>query len=84
MVVVTSYIKTTEEFGSNFIIEFCYYLDISHHIITTMENQESINISMESINNIIFEFIRHIRDQKKRADTPTIIKYIYKNVEKKL
>ena len=30
-----------------------------------MENHESINISMESINNIIFESMRHIRDQKK-------------------
>ena len=29
-----------------------------------MENHESINISMESINNIIFESMRHIRDQK--------------------
>ena len=48
-----------------------------------MENHESINISMESINNIIFESIRHIRDQKKRADIPTIIKYIYKNEENK-
>ena len=31
-----------------------------------MENHESINISMESINNIIFESIRHLRDQKSR------------------
>ena len=30
-----------------------------------MENQESINLSMESINNTIFESIQHIRDQKK-------------------
>ena len=30
-----------------------------------MQNHESINISMESINNIIFESMRHIRDQKK-------------------
>ena len=48
-----------------------------------MENHESINISMESINNIIFESTRHIRDQEKRADIPTIINYIYKNEENK-
>ena len=30
-----------------------------------MENHKSINISMESINNLIFESIRHIRDQEK-------------------
>ena len=35
----------------------------------TMENHESINISMESINNVIFESIRHIRDQKKSRYT---------------
>ena len=38
---------------------------------------------MESINNIIFESIRHIRDQKKRANIPTIIKYICINEENK-
>ena len=48
-----------------------------------MENQESINLSMESINNTIFESIQHIRDQKKRADIPTIIKCMYKNEENK-
>ena len=42
-----------------------------------MENYESIYISMESINNVIFESMRHIRDQKKTADIPKIIKYIY-------
>ena len=47
-----------------------------------MENHESINISMELINNLIFESIRHVRDQK-RADIPTTIKYIYKNEENK-
>ena len=47
-----------------------------------MENHESINISMESINNLIFESIQHIRDQKK-ADISTIIKCIYKNEENK-
>ena len=47
-----------------------------------MENDESINISMESISDIIFESIRHIRD-KKRANIPIIIKYIYKNEENK-
>ena len=39
---------------------------------------------MWSINGIIFEFIRNIRDQKKkRVGIPTIIKYIYKNEENK-
>ena len=42
-----------------------------------MEDHESIKISMESINNIVFESIRHMGDQKKRADIPTIMKYIY-------
>ena len=43
-----------------------------------MEDHQYINISMESINNIIFESIGHIQDQKKkRADMPTIIKYTY-------
>ena len=37
-----------------------------------MENYKSINRSIESINNIIFESVRHIRDQK-RPDIPTII-----------
>ena len=32
-----------------------------------MENHESINISMESINNLIFESLRHVRDQKKES-----------------
>ena len=48
-----------------------------------MENQESINISIKSINNTIFESIQHIRDQENRANIPTIIKYIYKNEENK-
>ena len=48
-----------------------------------MENHESINLSTESINYMIFESIQHIQDQKKRADIPTIIKYIYKNEENK-
>ena len=39
-----------------------------------MKNQESINISMESINNVIFGSIR-IYEIKKRADIPTIIKF---------
>ena len=43
-----------------------------------MENYESIYISMESINNVIFESMRHIRDQIYiYADIPKIIKYIY-------
>ena len=37
---------------------------------------------MESINNIIFESIRHTRS-KKRANIPTIIKYICINEENK-
>ena len=32
-----------------------------------MENHESINISTESINNLIFESLRHVRDQKKES-----------------
>ena len=32
-----------------------------------MKNHESDNISMESINNIIFESLRHVRDQKKES-----------------
>ena len=43
-----------------------------------MEIHESIDISMESIDNITFESIRY---QKKRADIPIIIKYIYKSEE---
>ena len=43
----------------------------------------SINISIESINNIIFESLQHIQDQIKRADIPITIKYIYKNEENK-
>ena len=31
-----------------------------------MEDHQYINISMESINNIIFESIGHIQDQKKK------------------
>ena len=38
-----------------------------------MQNYESIYMSMESINNLIFESIRHVRDEKKIADLPTII-----------
>ena len=75
--VVTSYIQTAVEFRSNFIIEFWYYLNIFHETVTTMKNHEFFNIYMELINNIIFEFIRDITDQKKRAGMPTIIKYIY-------
>ena len=37
---------------------------------------------MELINNLIFESIRHVQDQK-RADIPIIIKYRYKNEENK-
>ena len=48
-----------------------------------MENNDSINISIESINNIIFDSIRHIRLNKRRPDIPTIIEYVYRNDENK-
>ena len=47
-----------------------------------MENHESINISMESVNNIYLNLYDKY-EIKKRADIPTIIKQIYKNEENK-
>ena len=48
-----------------------------------MKNHESNNISIESINNVIFESLRHVRDQKKRVVISTIIEYIDVNEENK-
>ena len=47
-----------------------------------MENHESINISMESINNLIFESIRHVLDQKKeQIYQQSLHIYIYKKMD---
>ena len=46
-----------------------------------MEYYEPIDISIESVNNLIFESIRHKQD-KKKADIPTIIKYVEREMKK--
>ena len=48
-----------------------------------MQNYESIYMSMESINNLIFESIRHVRDEKKEPTYQQSFKYRCKNEENK-
>ena len=42
---------------------------------------DSINVSMETINNLISDSIRLIRDHRQRPDVPTIVENIYRNEE---
>lgn len=48
-----------------------------------MQNYESIYMSMESISNLIFESIRHVRDEKKEPTYQQSFKYRFKNEENK-